>query len=306
MMRKFILLFLLSAVAAETMAQGCSDAGFCTAGSLKHAAIGDSLQKNRISFLAAAGIGDENVLVFTPAMQYDLQVNDKISLQAKLSSNYASGDLGKRSGWGDIYFTGTYKHVLSTRWSGFANLGLKIPLAKADQTEDGRPLPMQYQSSLGTYDLILGYTIADRVWNFSVGYQQPLTRRNDNSFIPARWPGVPDAAKFPSTNRFERKPDLLLRVSRNFVSSKWVFNAGVLNIIHLGKDTWLDPAAQDQEKTITGSAGLTLNLTGGVWYQAGKRVRVGMVAGTPLVVRDVRPDGLTRKFVVSPEITIDF
>ncbi|MGF2413571.1 MAG: hypothetical protein ACQUYJ_14665, partial [Ferruginibacter sp.] len=57
---------------------------------------------------------------------------------------------------------------------------------------------------------------------------------------------------------------------------------------------------------LNGSEGLTLNGTTALHYTINHKFSIGLLAGVPFVVRDIRPDGLTRKFVVSPEFILKF
>ncbi len=83
---------------------------------------------------------------------------------------------------------------------------------------------------------------------------------------------------------------------------KWSVTGGLLGIYHLGKDTYIDANTSAAPIPIKGSEGLTLNATAIARYQVSNKFSIGLSGGVPLVVRDVRPDGLTRKFVIAPEI----
>lgn len=290
----------------KTLAQGCSDAGFCTIGSFKQQPVAVQLLKHRVGLQLTAGSGDENVFVFTPALQYDLQAG-KWSVQAKLAGNYASGNLASVWAPGDLYLSSTrvFGQKGNRRWQ--ATAGLKIPLSAPDLSDKGRPLPMQYQGSLGTLDLIAGLTGNFDSWNFSFALQQPLTGENSNGFLPEYWNGHPDAIAYPPSNRFQRRGDLLFRAGKNFTAGpKWSFTAGLLSIFHLGKDRYAAIQPFQQLRVINGSEGLTINLTGSAWLRLSKKTRLGLSAGKPLLVRDVRPDGLTRSWIISPEISWQF
>ncbi|CAN5674896.1 hypothetical protein BH10BAC3_BH10BAC3_19990 [soil metagenome] len=290
----------------KTSSQGCSDAGFCSVGALKHqqiAAIDDSIKgKHQLSLVSSFGLGDEQVLVFTPALQYDYTASKKLSLQAKLTAGYASGNLGSAAGLGDIFLTGSYLFPLKKSWTITTTAGVKLPLNQSNLESDGRSFPMQYQSSLGTIDAIGGITLSNNKWQFSTAIQQPLSGINRNHFLPVYW-DKEEAANYPSTNDFNRKGDVLLKLGRNFtVNKKLTINAGLLNIFHLGKDKYIDANVSNKPISINGSEGLTLNLTGACWWQIGNNLKLGITGGVPLVVRDVRPDGLTRSFVLSPQV----
>ena len=58
-------------------------------------------------------------------------------------------------------------------------MGLKVPFTDGNLKENGVPLPMDFQPSLGTYDLILGVSHQYKNFNFVVAYQQPLTQNNN-------------------------------------------------------------------------------------------------------------------------------
>lgn len=291
----------------KTSSQGCSDAGFCSVGALKHqqiAAINDSKKgKHQLSLVSSFGVGDEQVLVFTPALQYDYAPNEKLSLQAKLTAAYASGDLDKVAGLGDVFLAGSYLIKLKKNWLLTVTTGLKLPLNHSDLESDGRSFPMQYQSSLGTVDAIAGLTFFNNKWQLSTAIQQPLSGINRNHFLPVYW-DKEEAANYPPTNDFNRKGDVLLKLGRNFtLNKKLIINAGLLNIFHLGKDVYIDAGTSNKPIPINGSEGLTLNLTGACWWQIGNKLKLGITGGVPLVVRDIRPDGLTRRFVLSPQVS---
>ncbi len=295
----------------KVFSQGCSDAGFCTIGALKPLPPGDNSPENkgihRISFLTPIGQGDESVFVLTPGVQYDYFSPKGLNLQARITANYADGNLGTAFGAGDIYLSASRTKALNENWTFTPTLGVKIPLSQSNISEAGMPLPMQYQSSLGTFDVIAGLTFAQKHWQFSAGYQQPLSGENKNGFLPEFWNGKPESMNYPSTFSFNRRGDVLLKGSRNFgKDNSLYFNAGLLAIYHLGEDEYTNPFEGNMIQPIDGSFGLTLNLTGAAFWQVGKKTRLGITAGVPLVVRDVRPDGLTRSWVIAPEVSWSF
>jgi hypothetical protein len=304
-MQVFVMLIVIGSV-QQAASQGCSDAGFCSIGTFKHTPEKGKEFKHKISIQLPVGIGDENVAVFTPALQYEVQIK-KIMLQAKVTSNYASGNLGSVFGAGDVYLTGSYAFPTSGKWQLQGTGGIKLPLDKSNSSEKGMPLPQQYQSSLGTIDVITGITASNNGWSISAAWQQPLTKENKNGFLQEYWNGKPEANNYPASNRLQRKADVLLRVGKNFsANNKWQFNAGLLSIYHLGKDKYTAITPVQRVLAIDGSEGLTINITGSAWYQVSKKMRVGVAAGVPALVRDIRPDGLTRQWVLSPEISWQF
>lgn len=291
---------LLANTGLESVGQGCSDAGVCTIGALKQHLPVDS-SRQTFSILLPVGIGDQLVLVITPALQYDRQLSAHWGIQGKLTTNYASGDLGQATGLGDLFLSGTYTVATKSSWRTALTLGLKLPLSTGNLTANGYSLPMQYQSSLGTVDLITGLSVSSTRWQFSAGWQQPLSGANRNTFLPLADSRVA-AVAYPPSSQFTRKADVLGRATYMLLSEgKLKLTVGLLGIYHLGNDTY--QTASQQTLAISGSQGLTLNATVAGWWFVSSRTRVGFTAGTPLVVREIRPDGLTRSLVFAPEIS---
>jgi len=288
-------------------AQGCSDAGFCTIGGInQHADESATAKKQKLSLILSNGIGDENVFVFTLGIQYDNKLNQHWAIQAKLTGNYANGNLGNATGLGDLFLSSTYSLAKKDNWQTSFLLGTKLPLNNADIRTGNKPLPMQYQSSLGTVDLLTGITVTGKKWLFATAFQQPLTGTNRNTFLPAYW-NTAAANKYSPTNTFKRKGDVLLRAGYNLITkNKLHLNIGLLGIYHLGEDTYINGNVSNSPIALTGSDGFTLNGTAALRYKVNDKFSLGLSGGVPFVVRDIRPDGLTRKFVVSPEIIFNF
>lgn len=303
----FLLLMMGTLFCSKSTAQGCSDAGFCTIGNLnQHSRETTSQNKQKLTLILSNGIGDENVYVFTPGIQYDQKLNSRWSVQGKITGNYADGNLGNASGFGDLFLSVTYSLPKKNNWQTSFLFGTKIPLNKGDIHAANKPLPMQYQSSLGTVDLLAGITITNRKWLVSTAIQQPLTGSNRNTFLPAYW-DTDEAAKYSPSNDFNRKGDMLLRTSYSLIAKRKLdLNIGLLGIYHLGNDTYIDGNLSNKPIALVGSEGLTLNFTAAIHYQLNDRLSFGLSGGVPFVVRDVRPDGLTRKFVLSPELSFNF
>ena len=287
-------------------AQGCSDAGFCTIGPVNPQSVTNTTKKQKISLLFTNGVGDENVYVFTPGIQYDNQLNKHWSVQARITANYANGNLGSATGAGDIFGSAAYTFTKKKNWETALLIGVKVPLNKSNLKEQGKSLPMQYQSSLGTTDLLAGVTLASRHWQFAAAYQQPLTGINGNQFLPAYWANA-KAMNYSPTNDFNRKGDVLLRAGYKITGVKKLqLNAGLLGIYHLGNDTYINGNISNKPIELQGSEGLTLNGTLAALYQINTSFSLGLSGGVPFVVRDIRPDGLTRHFVISPELIFHF
>jgi hypothetical protein len=306
-MRKIFIFAVLLALSAVSHSQGCSDAGFCSIGNLSHQSASDQPSTSHyFKIMLPAGVGDDDVFVFAPGIEYGYQ-NRQWQFSGKVTGNYASGNLGSAAGAGDLFLSATYQlPAKNSKWVSSFTLGAKFPLSGGDLKEDGLSLPMQYQSSLGTVDIIAGIAVTRDRWKLAAGWQQPLTGRNQNNFLRQYWRNG-EANAYPPTNDFDRKGDVLLRTSYRFLDqARWALEGGLLGIYHLGKDTYIDGSVSNRPIPLDGSEGLTLNATASLEVELNKRLSLALVGGVPLVVRDVRPDGLTRSFVLMPQLTFNF
>ena len=305
-MKLSILLVLLTFLTPFLYAQGCSDAGFCSLGVLKNNATRSNM-KNSIILGANYGAGEQGTSTFNPYFGYDIKGNERLGFQLKATATYASGSLGSNFNMGDVFgFVNYTPNPVATRRLSFLS-GIKIPLSVAnDKNEEGKPLPMAYQSSLGTFDFIGGLSyIINNQWEVNAGFQIPVIQKNKNSFFPDEYP---DSAinNFPPTNLLKRKSDALFRIGYYFhlKESSVTIKPNILGIYHLGEDSYQNRVGE--RENISGSKGLTLNLG----LIASKRFRnkheLEFIVAAPTVVRDVRPDGLTRSLVINAQYNFNF
>ncbi len=161
---------------------------------------------------------------------------------------------------------------------------------------------MDYQSSLGTFDLFLGTNLNYKQWDFNAVLQIPVINNNANSYFKEPL-GSND---FSSTNLFERKSDALFRTTYTIkkTDSKFIFKPNVLFIYHLGEDTY--ETILGQRENIKGSDGLTINANLISTYNFNKQNSIELSLATPFLIREKRPDGLTRGFVLGLLYKITF
>lgn len=152
---------------------------------------------------------------------------------------------------------------------------------------------MDYQASLGTFDALAGLNYIYASLSLSASVQYPVVNINKNSYI-AEFSGTDD---FNTTNLFERKPDALLKGEYNYNTGRFNIRPSALFIYHLGEDSYEDIFGNRQE--INGSEGLTVNGALELTYSADNRNSIELLAATPFVVREERPDGLTRGLVLT-------
>lgn len=289
-------------------AQGCSDAGVCTLHSLKNnTGTGTHTEKTKNSLVLGAGYGrgERSTDNYTGYLEYTRYFASGTSLTGKVNYNLISGELARTSGPGDIFLSVNQRFAKKAKWQKSAVAGIKIPLHSSDRVKNGIRLPMPYQTSLGTYDLVLALNVNRKSFGATLALQQPLSSVNRNMFLPGDYPGVPLTTEYWPTNRFSRKGDLVGRVSYEIkTKSRFTIRPGLLGIYHLGNDTYVDNS--NKRRPIYNSTGLTLNgnVFFGYRFKSGNGIELSL--GTPFVVRDQRPDGLTRSFVASLEYQFSF
>jgi hypothetical protein len=287
-------------------AQGCSDAGFCTAGALYSSVELDTATqyRNSLGTSISIGRGEQNSTIVIPQLEYQHFWGKKVLIEVTLPYYIASGNLGSNSGIGDPIITLTRSFIRKEGLNLAATLGVRIGTGAAN-AEDKLSLPMPYQRSLGTTDLIL---IVKADWkNFlsiSTGYQQPLVQYNENDYNAEAYPLEGNGYNnYFSSSNLKRKGDILLRVDGHYQRKQFRISAGPLLICHLGKDSATDLSGK--EYAIEGSDGITLNITAGLQYTFGRFV-AGLTGGVPVITRKNRPDGLTRSWIFTPGLSYTF
>ena len=302
MMKKTLLsIFFICITTLTLYAQGCSDAGFCTIDSFKpheHEQVTEDYNSFKIG--TNYGAADYSISAIGLYLEYNRKFSEKLSLDAKLTALSQSGNDISVFGLSDLFLNGNFR--ISDKAT--TTLGFKIPLMDGSREENGLPLPMDYQSSLGTFDLILGFGYRINRLQLVAAWQQPLTQ-NNNEFLAEDYPLGSPLRDFQSTNEFVRSGDMLLRASYPLnLGSKLVFTPSLLPIYHLANDKFTD--ADGIEREIEGSQGLTLNWNAYFDYPINDRQNLQLSLGAPFIVRDARPDGLTRSFVANLEYKISF
>jgi hypothetical protein len=300
---KFILIatILFAIGASYSYGQGCSDAGFCTMNSFKpNNTDSTDVLNNQFKIGIFYGEADNSISVYGNYLEYNRQLSKKFGLDAKLTTIAQDGNGISVFGLSDIFLNANYKANEKVKLT----LGAKIPLSDASNTRDNLPLPMDYQASLGTFDVIFGIGYEFKKIQVVAAIQQPLTQ-NNNQFIATNYPINSELRTFQSTNKFERSGDILLRLSYPInINSKLKLTPSILPIYHLTNDKYTDEF--NVKKEIKGSQGLTLNGNAYLDYEINSKNIIQLNLGMPFIVRESRPDGLTRSFIANLEYRIKF
>jgi hypothetical protein len=306
-MKIFILFIIISIASTNAFAQGCSDAGFCTMGAMKpdqpyNKKVQLKLRSMELSFYR--GVTTTTPVIYVATADFNFSLNSRSSFQIKVPYTFVrSGNLGETEGISDLSLCYTRSVLNTDRFDVNFSVGGKIPTNKSDLTSNkfpGEPLPMYYQTSLGTYDFITGISLINRKWLFATGIQIPFKHINQNTFDWTDFPEYPDPKyleTYSQSNLLKRGIDVMLRVERNFRFSRFNFSTGLLPIYRITNDRITN--LQGVEVKPEGARGLALSgiITGG--YNFNVRSGIKLLWGRKFAQREKNPDGLTRHSVSS-------
>jgi hypothetical protein len=294
----FTIVILLVLAISDMHSQGCSDAGICTLPAFRPQKE-NILNQTKHEFKAgvAFGIGEQAVNSIDPYLAYNLNIK-KYRLETRFTYGIRTGNGFSVSDFGDAFIINSFQ--VSDKVS--LSAGVKFPIEVNKQMDPNALLPMAYQSSLGTLDIIAGISLRLSKLQFALAMQQPVKTLNENSFSPNAWPIDSYLNQFPSTNSLDRKADVLLRFSRPIaVNDRFTFSPGILGIYHVDEDEY--KSSMDAYVDIEGSAGLTINAAIFLDLKVKENGLLSANLGFPLLVRQMRPDGLTRSFVIGLDYT---
>ncbi|HEY0976286.1 MAG TPA: hypothetical protein VGE21_02355 [Flavobacteriales bacterium] len=296
----------------EAYAQGCSDAGVCTAGpigevvtSTDSGSVSEEYRHMaRLTFSHA--IGERGTRITQLVVEAGIGLTERIGMQVKLPYLQAQGNLGNNSGIGDPTLTASYLIIKGSQRRMEAILGVKLPVNTANATADGKPLPMPYQTSLGTTDLLFGTTYRHRRFSAALAYQMVLKNDNANRFRHALWMDDMDALGYFESWDLDRADDAVVRIQYAVPWKRIVVQPGLLAIQHMGRDVRTEiPDDQPgmmrlpERVAVAGSDGLTLNITLDARYRIDDHWAIEASYGSPVITRSERPDGLTRSLVLN-------
>jgi hypothetical protein len=297
-MRQLILIILISWTAfPAAYSQGCNDAGICTFGEfdgVNNPHTGKGI-KTEISYIF--GLGENNNLVNTIQLDQRFDIfNGKGSVFFRLPFTYVYGTLGQTSGLGDVTAGLDYAVYQKEKVMVSLTAGAKLPSNDANKSSDGKGLPMAYQVSLGTYDLLAGAGITLQTWRIGLAYQKPFGA-NGNAFLYDFWEGEDEALEYFESNELKRGDDVMLRLDKDFtLKNNSSLQASVLAVYRIQKDQIVK---NDIPVDLEDSNGLTLNLSVAYNIPLKNQDNVRLLLAAPVITREIRADGLTRTFVFS-------
>ncbi len=294
-MKKVLLTGFLFLVVGIVAGQGCSDAGACSAGSMDFLQTDQTkTAKIKVSFEQTFGLGEKFVLIgqSTASVRYQLFRNTQLQLRAPFI--FAIGNLGSTTGVGDMIFSVTQAIFLGQKQGMSFLLGTRLKSNNSDFEFNGNPLPMAYQTSLGTYDILSGIFYFWKKWDFYVAYQHPFNRNNNQYLHPEE--ETDNNKLYYESAQLKRGDDFYLRLQRTFVvKAQNSIKATLLGIYRMQQDQIIK---NGENIFLAGSKGITLNV--GLTYiqnlKTGKSLEYSL--SFPIIDRKYRADGLTRNLVL--------
>lgn len=283
--------FFIVVVCPNSYGQGCSDAGICTLPSFrpqKESVLDENIHELKAGI--AYGNGEYTVAAIDPFIGYNLTIK-RYRLETRLTYGIRTGNNMSINDFGDAFIINSFQ--FTDKFSFAA--GVKFPIEFNKKINEHAHLPMAYQPSLGTIDVIAGMTFRISKMQIAFGIQQPVKTLHENFFI---------LNTFQNESHFDRKADILLRLSQPIIlSDRFTLLPGLLGIYHVAEDEYLPSRNRE---TIEGSAGLTINGSFFLDWRVKENGILSANLGFPLLVRNSRPDGLTRSFVIGVDYTFSF
>ncbi|OHX65312.1 hypothetical protein [Flammeovirga pacifica] len=288
-----------------SFSQGCSDAGVCSTGALNP--INDKVTKSSVNsnfsigYLAYYQIYKERDFDYGAGLSFDYYLSKRSMIQLKGLYSVKESVLTTTQGLGDVTLSYSYQFLQNETWSGSFVIGGKIPTNDANLELDGKPLPMFYQTSLGTYDGLIGVSFYTKSFHFSLGYQQPLTTLENHEYDPFYWKDDPKgewmANNYASTRHLDRKMDISGRIKYTLKTSKWSISPSVLGIYKPEKG--YVESIEDGNFLVDGSEGLTINSIIEMSYNFTTHFSMNLLGAYAAQQRPKNPDALNRDFVLN-------
>lgn len=286
-----VVLFILL-TPALLKSQGCSDAGVCSMLSDKD--IQPEKDKYIVGISQYFGVGDEKTAVFNTLLAFDYRT-ENFDFSLIVPYVYTNGDLGCLSGLGDLKFAGGFTGALSEDAAIKFIAGVKFASGEANGKKNGRPLPMVYQTGLGTSDLMLGISLRLSTWTFGVGFQY-TEDKSTNEFLHEDWLDEEKALHYNEFYKSRRGIDLMLSVDK-FVNFDETSVYGGIQLIHRNEDKNVIRYNFESGKyEVTEQNLTTINVRAGLKNNLTDFVALHLDVALPILARDHAADGLRRSF----------
>jgi hypothetical protein len=302
-MNRLTLLFGLFVYSATSLAQGCSDSGFCTLGALKPDRIFMPKIKLRVHSLELTqhyGRTEQGDHIYSSFVDVVIGIHRKTMIQVRMPSyNIISGPMPTSQGWGDYHFNLSHVVWEHPKYHVSLSVGSKIYNRSQEviRSAEGHPMPLYQQPSLGTDDVVVGLSFINRMWMVAAAYRKPI-RFSASQFDHDVWNESPLQSvvqQYDPSRGLISGDDIMIRMERSFRFSQWTLYAGILNLYRVQPDRIL--TADDSYTYVKGSSGLASNFVSGLRYRLNVHHSLRLLTSVRLLQREANPDGLARTFV---------
>lgn len=314
----FCLSVALSVGATTASAQGDSDPGFASIGAMRTASSlvvsDDNYENSRTHFSLGHTFakGERDIKLHMPQVEVRVPLMEGMGyIDVRVPFIAASGDLGHGWGLGDLSLAYTHVFVQDPEWwTVQATAGALLSMTTANRSDGNtRPLPMAYQSGLGSTDGILGASAMFKEYvSVAVGYQQPVFRYNQNDYYRSTYMNDPvySNSEYEISRKLYRNGDVMARLEGHLVNNRLGITGGALAMYHLRNDLYEDRTGAWRE--IDGSDGFTMSIVGNAFVRFGRYAdcKLDITGSFPVITRDARPDGLQRQWTIMPRFTYFF
>lgn len=279
--------------------QGCSDAGACSVESLNFDNSESNSQKHlSLNIEQSFALGEKFVFISqtTAGIQYKLTKLNMLELRVPFI--YTNGNLGNSSGVGDLLLSINQRILNKNKQVLSAIIAGRIKANDANKNFNNNPLPMAYQTSLGTYDIILGAYYRYVLWDFYLAYQHSFGRNKNSYFNPVNEKN--DNKLYYESNQLKRGDDLYFR-ARRFLNLKNE-NRIIINSLLIYRIQQDEIIKNGTNVKLAGSEGLTVNMAVTYSTKLKNNRKLEYTLAFPVVDKEYRSDGLTRNVVIGVRI----
>ena len=223
---------------------------------------------------------------------YTKSLNERLIVDSKFLISYITGPLANNLNFSDIITSVNYKIFRSEneRFNLMITSGIKVPLTQAMDQAGAIPLPMTYQTSLGTFDLFSALGISYRGGEMIIGAQTPVLSINRNQFLGYG----PPLEKYLPSFHLKRGSDLFSRFSWRFYLFKdsfWIMPLGQL-FIRINPDKYKNPFINEYIQNDLSQFFPTIQLNISMGVNLNDRFSISLHGGVS--DDDSRMDGLNR------------
>jgi len=260
----------------------CSDAGICSIESALHDRKHQSIN---FDYIYGSSGSDDDLMYTTYQLSADIDVFTGTQIWGSLPVVMTDGPLGGVTGIGDLIIVVNQKLFTIGGAGAYIDLGTRL----ATGTQNADSLPQEYQTGLGSNDLMLGVSVVSDNINVGIGYQLNGGRAANE------------------ITRLKRGDDFIVRGGYMHRGESFDFGGELLAIKKLEEQSILDHVdslGREIFKNLPESDVFQLNaLLKARWSIANAFALTGSL-GFPLLERKVNVDGLKRAYTVTAGIAV--